>query len=198
MSIIERQLARREFMAGMAMMMAVAPAVAKAGAAAKAMSRPGPYQPLLREVAQLVIPRGETPGAGEVGVGAFVLIALAHGLEGTHRPAPKTWTGHVLPDGRWDYAAWLQSALGRGFLAQPVAKRHAALAALDAAAFAPEAGPHPWVAIKRLILLGYYSSETGASKELRYEHVPGRYDPDLPLKPSDRAFSSDWTAVDFG
>ena len=28
--------------------------------------------------------------------------------------------------------------------------------------------------------------------------VPGRWDPDLPLKPTDRAFSSDWTAVDFG
>jgi hypothetical protein len=182
MLFAERQLARRELMAGMALLMAAAPLVAKAKLV------PSPHQPLLREVAQLVIPRTSTPGAGEVGVGAFVLLALAHGLEDTHGGAFKGL----------DYAAWLQSALGAKFLAQPLAARRAKLAALDAQAFAPDAKPSPWVAIKRLILLGYYTSQTGASQELRYEHVPGRWDPDLPLKPGDRAFSSDWTAVDFG
>lgn len=198
MPITDSQLARREFMAGMALLMAVAPEAARAAAKRAGSSRPAPHQALMREVAQLVLPRTGTPGAGEVGVGAFVLLALDHGLEDTHRPAPKEWTEHVRPDGRLDYAAWLASALGAGFLAQPPAKRQAALSALDARAFAPDAGWHPWLAIKRLILLGYYTSETGGSKELRYEHVPGRWDPDLPLKPTDRAFSSDWTAMDFG
>lgn len=168
---------RREFLAGMALMMAVAPM------AAHARPAPSPDQPLLREVAQLVIPRSATPGAGEVGVGAFVLLALAHGLEGTKG---------------FDHVAWLKTTLGAGFLAQPLARRRSALAALDARAFAGDAAAKPWLAIKRLILLGYYTSETGGSKELQYVHVPGRYDPDLPLKPTDRAFSSDWTAVDFG
>jgi len=179
MPITDRHLARREFMAGMALMMAVAPTAARAAGKA----RPILHQPLLREVAQLVIPRTATPGAGEVGVGAFVLLALAHGLEGTKSR---------------DHAAWLQSALGAGFLAQPLARRQAALAELDRRAFASEADAQPWLAIKRLILLGYYTSQTGGSQELRYEHVPGRWDPDLPLKPTDRAFSSDWSAVDFG
>lgn len=175
---IESPMARREFMAGMALLMAVAPV-----AAAGAKLVPNPYQPLLREVAQLVIPRSTTPGAGEVGVGAFVLLALDHGLEGTKGV---------------DHAAWLKSTLGADFLAQPLPKRRAALAALDARAFAGDAAAKPWLAIKRLILLGYYTSETGGSKELQYVHVPGRWDPDLPLKPGDRAFSSDWSAVDFG
>ncbi|WJT00415.1 gluconate 2-dehydrogenase subunit 3 family protein [Novosphingobium humi] len=174
---IESPIARREFMAGMALLAAVAPALAHAKAA------PSPYQPLLREVAQLVIPRSATPGAGEVGVGAFVLLALAHGLEGTKG---------------FDHAAWLKTALGADFLVKPLARRRSALAALDARAFAGDAAAKPWLAIKRLILLGYYTSETGGSKELQYVHVPGRFDPDLPLKPADRAFSSDWTAVDFG
>lgn len=174
---IQSPMARREFMAGMALLMAVAPSLAQAKIA------PSPYQPLLREVAQLVIPRSTTPGAGEVGVGAFVLLALAHGLEKTKG---------------FDHAAWLKTTLGAGFLTQPLAKRRAALAALDARAFAGDAAAKPWLAIKRLILLGYYTSETGGSKELQYVHVPGRWDPDLPLKPTDRAFSSDWSAVDFG
>ena len=38
---------------------------------------------LLNEVSQLVIPRTDTPGAGDVNTGAFVALALAHGLEGT-------------------------------------------------------------------------------------------------------------------
>ena len=41
---------------------------------------------LLREVSQLVLPRTGTPGAGEVGVGDFVALALAHGLEKSRQP----------------------------------------------------------------------------------------------------------------
>ena len=77
-------------------------------------------------------------------------------------------------------------------------RRAALLTALDAEAFAPGAGDHPWKAIKAAILTGYYTSEIGASQELQYEHVPGRFDPDLPLTPGYRAWSSDWTAVEFG
>lgn len=72
------------------------------------------------------------------------------------------------------------------------------LAALDAAAFAPDAPPSPWKAIKGLILTGYYTSEVGGSVELNYELVPGAWRPDIPLEPGQRAYSSDWTAVDFG
>ncbi len=42
---------------------------------------------MMREVAQAVLPRTGTPGAGEVGVGDFVILALAHGLDGTRAPA---------------------------------------------------------------------------------------------------------------
>ena len=80
----------------------------------------------------------------------------------------------------------------------PLQAQVARLTALDAEAFAPDAGDHAWKTIKALILTGYYASEAGGANELRYELVPGRYDPDVPPKPDDRAFSSDWTAVDFG
>lgn len=72
------------------------------------------------------------------------------------------------------------------------------LEAYDAAAFAPDQKDHPWKKIKALILTGYYTSEVGASRELQYELVPGRFDPDLPLPADNRSWSSDWTAVDFG
>lgn len=161
---------------------------------------------LLTQVSQLVIPRTTTAGAGDVGTGAFVSLALAHGLKGTRAPvknAPAGWP--LRPDGSLRHDLWLEQALaqraGGDFLVQPAERRHTLLAALDAEAFPagpPSAQPSPWRAIKSLILVGYYTSEEGGSKELRYEAVPGRWDNDIPLKTGDRAFSSDWTAVDFG
>lgn len=161
-------------------------------------------QALLREVAQIVIPRTDTPGAGDVGAGAFVALALAHGLDGTRDAAPDG-PGPRRADGSLDHAAWLERELDRrangSFLAMPAEERHATLAALDAEAFPagpPPRDPSPWRAIKGLILTGYYTSQAGGSEELRYQLVPGRWEPDLPLSPGDRAWSSDWTAVEFG
>jgi hypothetical protein len=88
--------------------------------------------------------------------------------------------------------------LGTRWLTLPAARRHEALAALDAAAYRNDPAAAPWRAIKGLILTGYYTSEIGGSKELNYELVPGRFDPKVPVTPETRAYSSDWTAVDFG
>lgn len=161
---------------------------------------------LMRQVSQLVIPRTATPGAGDVGVGDFVLIALAHGLAGTRKPILGALDGqHRRSDGSLRYSTWLEQVLdqhaGGNFLKLPAAKQISILAALDAEAF-PQGPPpteaSPWRNIKGLILTGYYTSEAGGSQELQFEMVPGRYDPDVPVGPETRAFSSDWTAVEFG
>ena len=163
-------------------------------------------QVLMRHVSQLVLPRTQTPGAGEAGVGDFVILALAHGLDGSRGAdvgaALPNVTRYRRADGSLRMLQWLENELderGRGdFLARSSSERLKALTKLDAEAFAEGVEGHPWKAIKGLILTGYYTSEIGGSKELQYELVPGRYDPDLPQKPGDRAWSSDWTAVDFG
>ncbi|MEO0031831.1 MAG: hypothetical protein RIS94_1589 [Pseudomonadota bacterium] len=172
---------------------------------------PSPRQRLLaRAVSQIVIPRTATPGAGEVGVGDFLILALAHGLDGSREPAASgaTPTGESPPlrrDGSLDHLVWLERALDRrsggDFLGIAPPARAQMLAALDAEAYPPgppPADPSPWQTIKGLILTGYYTSQTGAAQELRYELVPGRFDNDIPLTPGARAWSSDWTAVEFG
>lgn len=161
---------------------------------------------LMREVSQLVLPRTETPGAGDVGAADFAILALAHGLDGSRAPevaaALPNVTRYRRADGSLRMLGWLENELdqrSRGdFLARSAADRLEALGKLDAEAFAEGVEGHPWKAVKGLILTGYYTSEVGGSKELQYELVPGRFDPDIPLKPGDRAWSSDWTAVDFG
>lgn len=161
---------------------------------------------MMRSVAQHVIPRTDTPGAGDVGVGDFVILALAHGLDGTRDPAA-AGAAYALPeyrrpDGSLRHLAWLEHALDRGangdWPGKPDARRAAVLAELDAQAFARDAGDHPWKKVKGLILTGYYTSETGGARELRYELTPGRFDPAVPVHPGDHAWSSDWTGVEFG
>lgn len=161
---------------------------------------------VMRVVSQIVIPRTETPGAGDVGAGDFVLLGLAHGLERSRAPLPKeapnALTRHARKDGSLDQAAWLEAELdsrakGDFLKAAPDAQAQL-LTALDAEAYAEGVREHPWRTVKALILTGYYTSEPGGSQELQFNLVPGTYDPDVPVTPQTRAFSSDWTAVDFG
>ena len=57
---------------------------------------------------------------------------------------------------------------------------------------APAAAPAPapfFRTMKELTLLGYYTSEAGATRELRYVQVPGRYEGCVPLTPDARAWA---------
>lgn len=158
---------------------------------------------LMKQVSQLVLPRTGTPGAGEVGAGDFAIVALAHGLDGARKPLaePGAYARFLRNDGSLRHVAWLEKELDSrasgDFLGAKPQDQTALLAALDAAAYESR-DDHPWKTVKSLILTGYYTSEVGGAQELQYAHVPGRFDPDLPLTPGYRAWSSDWTAVDFG
>jgi hypothetical protein len=156
---------------------------------------------LLARLSDLVIPATDTPGAVAAGVPAFVELALRHGLEDT---APET-SGHVhMAEDRGGLVVLeeverkLNQLSTSLFLNLTPGRQHDVLAAYDADAFTGERKDHPWKKLKALILTGYYTSEIGGSRELRYELVPGRWDPNLPLAPDNRSSSSDWTAVDFG
>ena len=161
---------------------------------------------LMRTVSQIVIPKTDTPGAGDVGAGDFVLLGLAHGLEKSRTPlakdAPEALTRHARKDGSLDQAAWLEAELDAraqgDFLKAPPDAQARLVTALDAEAYADGVREHPWRTVKALILTGYYTSEPGGSQELQFNLVPGTYEPDVPVTEQTRAFSSDWTAVDFG
>ena len=161
---------------------------------------------LMRAVSQIVIPATNTPGAGDVGAGDFVLLGLAHGLEKARTPlpkdAPQELVRHARTDGSLDQAAWLEAELDRrtdgDFLKAAPDQQAMVLTKLDGEAYAEGVREHPWRTIKALILTGYYTSEPGGSQELQFNLVPGTYAPDVAVTPQTRAYSSDWTAVDFG
>ncbi|MEA1651162.1 gluconate 2-dehydrogenase subunit 3 family protein [Nitrospirillum sp. BR 11164] len=199
---------RRQFLMAMAAVgAALTPAAlwaqVKTGTDAPAAKALAPSQrALLDRVADLTIPDSDTPGALAVGVPAFVTLALAHGLEGAGAPVPAArFTGGAGPADA-TVLDWLMFELdlkaGGAFLAAAPAVQLQALTALDGAAYAPGGQASPWRLLKGLIVTGYYTSEAGASQELQYELVPGHWDPDVPVGPHGRAWSNDWTAVDFG
>lgn len=48
---------------------------------------------------------------------------------------------------------------------------------------------HFYTMVKQLTLLGFFTSETGMTKTLRYVPIPGRYDGDVPYKKGERAWA---------
>ena len=55
----------------------------------------------------------------------------------------------------------------------------------------PDMPNHYFRMIKELTLLGYFTSEVGATKALRYMETPGHYDGCLPYKKGDKAWALD-------
>lgn len=51
-----------------------------------------------------------------------------------------------------------------------------------------EGGPHFFMLMKQLTMLGYFTSEIGMTKAMRYDPVPGKYIGDYPYKKGDKAF----------
>jgi len=52
-----------------------------------------------------------------------------------------------------------------------------------------EDDPHYFTLMKQLTLLGYFTSEPGATKALRYVPVPGRFEACIPYKKGDKAWA---------
>lgn len=175
-------------------------AAVRSGAAAGLGTRA--ERALLESLCELVIPRTDTPSAAQVGVPEFILLAVAHG------------SGRVEPGAVSRVDAELSRRAGRPFLSLAHRQRHAALEELDAEAYSPRGRRLPldapaspslaagreladWRTLKLLILTGYYCSEAGATRELRYEFVPGRYEADVPFVSGSRALMNDWWGNSF-
>lgn len=130
---------------------------------------------LLDEIAETILPRTDTPGAKDAGVGRFMarFVTDCYSLEdqATFR------SGLADLDARAD---------GR-FMAMTPQARTALLRTLDAEA---RGRPHYFTMIKQLVLFGFFTSEAGATQVLRYVAVPGYYDGDMAYEPGTPAWAT--------
>lgn len=183
---------RRQFMAGALMAAAgltVAPHTIWAATPASAAFD---HKAMLDCLCDIVIPATDTPGAKGVNASAFVMKAAEHALKGAQISDVDT------------FAVALNDYAGADFLSVKAEQQFSLIEKLDAQVYdrAASASLPPalmlWQKIKSLILVAYYTSEVGASKELKYLLIPGQFKPDVPLSEEPRAWSNDWTGVKYG
>ena len=140
---------------------------------------------LLGIVVDRILPRTETPGAVEAGVPRFIDLMLERWAEPEERE--RFLTGLDGLDGL------MREAEGTTFRAADTEARTALLARLDQEAVQAredEVDPLPFFAtLKEWTLAGYYTSEVGATQELQWLPMPGRYDGDVPLEEVGRAWA---------
>ena len=146
----------------------------------------------LKCISALTIPKTATEGALETQTHLFVEKALITGIEETDRTTADR------------FFAALDRYIGTGFMSISEEQQKNIMEEIDSEVFSDDEFKIDdddiklWKKIKSLILIGYYTSQTGASVELNYVPVPGNYVPDLPVEFDTRAYSSDWTGVKFG
>lgn len=131
----------------------------------------------LAVVVDRILPPTDTPGASEAGVPEFIDRLLADWAEPEER-------ARVL-EGLDDLDVLSAEAAGLAFLDADAAQQTALLERLDVEAVeARDNGDDPlpfFATLKEWTLVGYYTSEVGATQELQWMALPGRYDADVPL-----------------
>jgi hypothetical protein len=131
-------------------------------------------------IADLIIPATDTPGATAAKVNEFVDLALGEWFDADERKR--------FLDGLADVDARSRKLFTKDFTACTPEQQTQILTALDAELaelrdgekqgyrVEPTTSQRFFRGMKRLTLLGYYTSEVGATEELHNPIIPGRYD----------------------
>ncbi|HKR76190.1 MAG TPA: gluconate 2-dehydrogenase subunit 3 family protein [Rhodanobacter sp.] len=137
---------------------------------------------LFDEIAETILPRTDTPGAKDAQVGAYV----ARYACACYTPANLA----ILFAGLDALDARSREANGADFMHSTSAQKQKLLAEIDAEAkhharASGERGgqpPHWFTLCKQLVLLGFFTSEAGATRVARYRPVPGPYKGVVPYR----------------
>jgi gluconate 2-dehydrogenase gamma chain len=151
---------------------------------------------LIEILAEIIIPKTDTPGAKEAGVAQFIDTLIANVY--TQEQKEKFIADLVAFD------AGAKESVGNSFIectaeaqAQYFETQHT-----NAINAATEVGPTGWwnagsggdkpfvLNVKELVLVGYFTSEAGATKALQYNPVPGPFRGCVPLAEVGKAWAT--------
>lgn len=159
----------------------------------------------LNEVGETILPATSTPGAKAANVGSFMAVMV----KDCYTPEDQKIFKEGI--GKLDEAS--SKKFSKKFMEATPAQRTELLTALDKESKeyatkkgadaeadkakhkdekdykAPAVPNHYFTMMKQLTILGYFTSEVGATKALRYLPVPGKYDGNYPYKKGDRAWA---------
>jgi hypothetical protein len=153
------------------------------GLAAKAPPLTADEWTLIGEVSELIIPTTDTGGALAAGVPAFVKTMLSDWFNEAER--------ENFISGMREFSAGALKKYGKKFGELTASQKDQYFGELLAAAEGVAPAPRtPFVVLmKRLTIFGYYTSELGATTELRQHISTAQYEPAAVVKPGDRADS---------
>jgi len=156
---------------------------------------------LLDEIAETILPETSTPGAKAAKVGAFMALMVSDAYDEHERQVFQQGMRHL------DEAC--RQAHTVSFMEASAAQRLSLVEALDreqhavmedrapkrrlrapVASSASDEPAHYFRMMKELTLLGYFTSEVGYTRAMRYVESPGRFDPDVPCAPGDRTWAA--------
>jgi hypothetical protein len=157
---------------------------------------------LLDEIAETILPETSTPGAKAARTGAFMALMVTDAYTDVNQ--------QVFRDGLRKLDEACRAATSGSFMQATPAQRLTLLEALDreqktatdervnaprsrfpaAAAAPPDDTPaHYFRLMKELALLGYFTSEIGYTKAMRYIESPGRFDGNAPHAFGDKSWA---------
>jgi hypothetical protein len=184
-------LSRREAFAGALATLWGVPAIAHAQAA-QAVPAWAPKAFTVDEARTLtaacerIFPATDTPGATSVGVPQFIDRAMAGWAEADETQRLRAGLANLDAHARAQFRA--------PFAALPAEAQDALLMATEAEAnrFATAQPPQPhwFLALRELATAGYFTSEIGATRALRYDPIPGEFRGCVPLKEIGRGWAT--------
>ncbi|MGN6492585.1 MAG: gluconate 2-dehydrogenase subunit 3 family protein [Agriterribacter sp.] len=142
----------------------------------------------LDEIAETIIPTTNTPGAKAAKVGAFMTVMVNDCYDENDQKVFKEGM-KLLNDAS-------QKKFSKSFVEADANQRKELLTEIDKEAKdytknKKDNDPkHYFRMMKELTLLGYFTSEIGATQALRYAPVPGKYEGCVPYKKGDRAWAT--------
>ncbi len=157
-------------------------------------------QTIITELADVIIPATSCPGARAAGVGEFITMMI--------RDCYPEDVRKDFMKGLDDFSKSVNKEFHQDFVKLSAADKITAVTRLrehtlalqkadskqaqkdKAANKEPKSPSHFFVIARELTILGYFTSETGATQALQYIAVPGRYDGCVDLKPGQKAWAT--------
>ena len=143
---------------------------------------------LLDEIGETIIPVTDVPGAKATHIGAFIAMMVRECYEQADQMA--------VAEGLIQLEKSYRAQHGHAFVGAPADERTAFLNDHDRAQRAYTAKKkkdepaHFFRVVKELTILGYFTSEIGATQALRFAEVPGSFNGSAPYKKGEHAWAT--------